>query len=81
MKIAHEKQEKIPTLVPSVSKIINNVPQTGEWSQNFEDTTVHIEKVISYWSRVLKLAERNYSSKEREALALKEGLIKFQPNI
>jgi hypothetical protein len=30
---------------------------------------------------VLKSAERNYSSTEREALALKEGLIKFQPYI
>jgi hypothetical protein len=29
--------------------------------------------------RVLKPAERNYSPTEREALALKEGLIKFQP--
>jgi hypothetical protein len=34
-----------------------------------------------YWSRVLKPAERNYSPTEREALALKEGLIKFQPYI
>ncbi len=81
LKAAHEKQEKIPTLVASISKIINDVPQTGEWSQNFEDTTVHIERVISYWSRILKSAERNYSPTEREALALKEGLIKFQPSI
>jgi len=35
--------------------------------------------VVSYWSRVLKSAERNYSPTEREALALKEALIKFQP--
>jgi transposase InsO family protein len=35
--------------------------------------------VIAYWSRVLQSAERNYSPTEREALALKEGLIKFQP--
>ena len=46
---------------------------------NFEDTIVHIECVITYWSRVLQAAERNYSPTEREALALKEGLIKFQP--
>jgi len=39
---------------------------------------VHIEQVIEYWSRTLKPAERNYSPTEREALALKEGLIKFQ---
>jgi len=36
---------------------------------------------IAYWSRVLKPAERNDSPTKREALALKEGLIKFQPYI
>ena len=40
---------------------------------------VHVECVIAYWSRVLKSAEQNYSPMEREALALKEALIKFQP--
>jgi hypothetical protein len=39
---------------------------------------VYIERVIAYWSGVLKPAKRNYSPTEREALALKEGLIKFQ---
>jgi len=39
------------------------------------------KEVIAYWSRVLKSAERNYSPTEREALALKEGLIKFQAYI
>lgn len=34
--------------------------------------------MIAYWSRVLKSAERNYSPTEREALALKESLVKFQ---
>ena len=38
-----------------------------------------MERVIAYWLRVLKSPERNYSPTEREALALKEGLIKFQP--
>ena len=47
----------------------------------FDETWVYTERVIAYWSRVLKSAERNYSSTEREALALKEGLIKFQPYI
>ena len=40
---------------------------------------VYIERVVAYWSRVLQSTERNYSPTEREALALKEGLIKFQP--
>ena len=38
-----------------------------------------MEWVIAYWSRSLKAAERNYSPTEREAMALKDGLIKFQP--
>ena len=38
-------------------------------------------RVIAYWSRVLKPAEQNYSPTEQEVLALKEGLIKFQPYI
>ena len=42
---------------------------------------LYIERVIAYWSRILKPAEKNYSPTEREALALKEGLIKFQPYI
>ncbi|KIY46904.1 hypothetical protein FISHEDRAFT_46384, partial [Fistulina hepatica ATCC 64428] len=46
-----------------------------------QSTTVYIERVIAYWSRVLKSPERNYSPTEREALALKEALIKFQPYI
>jgi hypothetical protein len=46
-----------------------------------DETWVYIERVIAYWSRVLKQAEQNYLPMEREALALKEGLIKFQPYI
>ena len=37
--------------------------------------------MIAYWSRIRKPAEQNYSATEQEALALKEGLIKFQPII
>ena len=37
--------------------------------------------MIAYWSRTLKPAKRNYSPTEKEALALKEGLIKFQSYI
>ena len=34
-----------------------------------------------HWSRSLKSAETRYSATEREALAAKEGLVKFQPFI
>ena len=74
-------QEEIPNLVVQVSKEDSDVPPNGNWNEKFEDTVVHVERVIAYWSRSLKTAEKNYSPTEREALALKEGLIKFQAYI
>ena len=71
--------EPIPDLVIHLVKENSDVPPQGEWNAEFEETTVYVERVIAYWSRVLQSAERNYSPTEREALALKEGLIKFQP--
>lgn len=75
---AYKNGEDVPTLV-TVLKGIDDVPTPGPWAESFKDTVVHIERVICYWSRVLKSPERNYSPTEREALALKEALIKFQP--
>jgi hypothetical protein len=40
-----------------------------------------VERVIAYWSRSFKGAETRYSTTEREALAAKEGLVRFQPMI
>src|ERR1700759_5441031 len=57
------------------------LPKNTGWAEPFEEMMVHVERVITYWSRILKPAERNYSPTEREALALKDGLIKFQPYI
>ena len=76
---AYKNGEPIPDLVAQLVKEDSDIPPRGEWSEKFEETTVNIERVIGYWSRVLQSAERNYSPTEREALALKEGLIKFQP--
>ena len=73
--------EPVPSLVIQVSKSDNDVPPSEPWGATLDETWVYIEQVIAYWSRILKPAERNYSPTEREALALKEGLIKFQPYI
>jgi hypothetical protein len=40
--------------------------------ENCEETVVHVEQVIVYWSRIVKEGKRNYSPTEREALALKK---------
>lgn len=77
---AHQNKEGIPILIQSLSKDYPELPESNtSWAENFDDTIVYVERVIAYWSRVLQSAERNYSPTEREALALKEGLIKFQP--
>lgn len=68
-------------MVTLAAKGVDDVPTPGPWAEIFEDTEVHIERVVAYWSRILKSAERNYSLTEREALALREGLIKFQTYI
>jgi len=74
---AFKEDKPIPSLVVQISKLDNDVPKNGNWVSTLDETWVH----IAYWSRVLKLAERNYSPTEWEALALKEGLIKFQAYI
>ena len=73
--------EPVPCLVMQISKTDNNVPHSEPWGASLEEMWVYIEPVIAYWSRILRPAEKNYSPMEREALALKEGLIKFQPYI
>lgn len=76
---AYQENQVVPTLVIQISKADNDVPASESWGATLDETWVYVERVIAYWSRVLKPAERNYSPTEREALALKEGLIKFQP--
>ena len=70
-----------PRLVTAMSSKDKDHVFTDTWASTFEDTVVHVERVIGYWSRLFKSAETRYSTTEREALAAKEGLVKFQPFI
>ncbi|KZV81162.1 ribonuclease H-like protein, partial [Exidia glandulosa HHB12029] len=76
---AYDAGEPIPQLCTKLSSKVQDVPDVGVWAESFDDTVVHVERVIAYWSRTFKNAELNYSATEREGLAAKEALIKFQP--
>ena len=76
MNMGRTSKRPIPLLVLPVSKN-EELLSDGNWNQEFEETVVNVERVIAYWSRTLKPAERNYSPTEREALALRDGLVKF----
>ena len=73
--------KEVPNLVAKLHKDQHEVEQQDEWGATLDETVVHVERVIAYWSRTFKSAERNYSATEREALAAKEALVKFQPFI
>ena len=70
-----------PRLVVAMSAKGKDHTFSDEWGSSFDETVVHVERVIGYWSRLFKSSETRYSTTEREALAAKEGLVKFQPFI
>jgi hypothetical protein len=65
---AFEANKPITSLVVQFSKSDNDVPKNGNWGSTLGETWVHIKRVIAYWSRVLKSAERNYSPTKQETL-------------
>lgn len=71
----------IPKLFTVLTKEVSEMHELDEWGTDFDNTFVHVERVIAYWSRTLKPAERNYSATKHEALGAKEALVKFQPFI
>ena len=79
LKKAFEAEKKPPRLVVQLPSALNDNLAAEIWGETFDDTMVYIERVIAYWSRTFKSAETRYSTTEREALAAKEGLVKFQP--
>lgn len=81
LKKAFEEGLPLPHLVPSLSTKCKDHEFTEVWAMDFDETVVHVERVIAYWSRLFKTVETCYSTTEREALVAKEGLVKFQPFI
>ena len=81
LKKAYEAGLPPPKLTTSISSKVTDSPSDDQWGTDFESSIVHVERVIGYWSRTFKGAETRYSTTEREALAAKEGLVKFQPYI
>ncbi|GJF00938.1 polyprotein [Phanerochaete sordida] len=81
LKAAHDEKKDVPKLVTTLAAALEDCKFLDHWGEKFETSVVHVERVIGYWSRTFKPAERNYSVTEREALAAKEGLVKFQPFI
>lgn len=78
---AFQKGEPPPKFTTCLSTKTRDDKIDQAWASNFDDTIVAVERVIGYWSRTFKSAETRYSTTEREALAAKEGLIRFQPFI
>jgi hypothetical protein len=81
LKAAFEKGLPVPRLVGTIKSKVRDDAFTDEWSDTLDDSTVHVERVIAYYSRSFTNVERHYSTTEREALGAKEGLVKFQPYI
>lgn len=78
---AHDAGSPVPSLYPVLVKEVSEQLELDIWAPDFDDTMVHVEHVICYWSRTLKSAEHNYSAMEHEALGAKEALVQFQPFI
>lgn len=81
LKAAFEMGEDVPKLVIKVSDKVQDTPVDARWGASLDETVVQVERVIAYWSRRFRGAEERYSTTEREALAAKEALVRFQPFI
>lgn len=78
---AYDMGQKIPDLVIKLSAKTLDIPEAGNWGSSFDESIVHVKRVVAYWLRTFKGAERRYTTTKREALGAKEGLVKFQPFI
>lgn len=78
---AYQQSDDVPNFVVKVSTKTKDHKFKDSWGDTLDKSEIHVERVIAYWSRSFKNAETRYSATKREALAAKEGLIRFQPYI
>ncbi len=78
---AWNNKDPIPRMYNKINTKHQQYDYSQNWSQKFEDTEIWTEQVIGYYSRCFRGPETRYSATEREALAAKEGLVRFQPFI
>jgi hypothetical protein len=81
LQIAWDAKAPVPKLFTMLTKEVEEMGKEDVWGVMLDEMVVHVKRVIAYWSRSLKSAERNYSATEREALGVKEALVRFQPFI
>jgi hypothetical protein len=81
LQAAWDAGKPVPKLFTTLDKDVKEMEEEDVWGETLDETRVHVERVIAYWSRSLKSAERNYSATECEALGAKEALVRFQPFI
>ena len=58
LEAAWDSGKKVPQLIVKLHKDKHEVKQPDEWGATLDETVVHVERVIAYWSRTFKSAER-----------------------
>ena len=56
-----EAKQQIPSLTVQIINLGNDIPKNKNRGETLDETWVYFERVIAYWSRVLKPAEESYS--------------------
>ena len=51
---AYDKKEPVPSLVTAIPEENAELLKEVHWAKNFEDIMVYIERVVAYWSRILR---------------------------
>jgi ribosomal protein L22 len=57
LKKAYEAGLPPPKLTVSLSSKIVDAVETDAWAESLDESTIHVEQVIGYWSRSFKGAE------------------------